>query len=298
MELLHLEKWMSFLPDSIPICKIKIPGTHNSGAGENPSNPLSNIVNFAAQCHTMSIEQQIYNGIRYIDLRIKLDRPDQLNIYHGYVKYNQNLNDIFAILQNFLTTNPSEAIFLRFHREDSGSERRKKISDDEFMNIFISHLDRYSHLFYNFLDNKSVECLNSNPTLNEIRGKIMFFGVFHVENPQIYTNQYKMFPIMKYTSYSLKCNKNGIEEKIKAVREGFEKSLENDGYIFVNEVNAVGSLPVISSIPYPKRMAETINKEIEDLLQTKPNFQGVLMFDFPELTPSGKLIETVINLNF
>ncbi|OHT10806.1 1-phosphatidylinositol phosphodiesterase [Tritrichomonas foetus] len=289
MRNLSPQKWMELIPDSTPICKIKIPGTHNSGAGPNTAKSISKMINFAAQCHGLDIKEQINQGIRYVDVRLKLDN-ECLNIYHGMIKYNSSFSKVLQDISNFLRENPSEAIFMRIHREDSDIKaRRKNISDEQFMSNLVNYLRQYENIIYT---NE-----NPNPTLGEVRGKFMIFDMRHVENPQAYS-PYKIYKMVKQSEYKLKSTRQGIQNKVSCVKEGMSESIRQDGELFVNEVNSVGSVPVMSFIPSPKRMAEIMNNEVEKLLMNRIPFQGVLMFDFPEISNSGRLIEMVYEQNF
>ena len=147
----------------------------------------------------------------------------------------------------------------------------------------------------------------------------------------------KFRKIFKQAQYKLKCNEEDINEKMGYIKDGFQKSKSEpfQNVLFVNEVSAVGSARILSFIPDPRKMAEIMNNMIELILiqlindKTRrinssnnlvedPNdnhsesnnnssqninencendFQGVLMFDFPNISKEGKLIELVYSLN-
>lgn len=142
------EKWMSFIPDNIPLNNLKIPGTHNSGAGNNPyKKSMGKFANFAAQCNDLDIPTQFRRGIRYIDIRLKLEANDDLYIYHKIVKYNFTFSDVLKEISNFLDENPKECIIIRLHREDGdpgGTFYRKNISDEKFINTVVNNLKEFS----------------------------------------------------------------------------------------------------------------------------------------------------------
>jgi len=83
--------------------------------------------------------------------------------------------------------------------------------------------------------------------------------------------------------------------KLQAIEFGMSESVTCE-QLYVNETNAVGSIPVLAFIPNPMRMAQQINEEVERLLDRE--FRGVIQMDFPERTESGELIEKIIAANF
>lgn len=323
-------KWMSFVDDDIKISQLRIPGTHNSGAGSNPKHAFSKAIQFAAQCHTFDINSQLEMGIRYIDIRLKLDSDSNLNIYHGLIPYSLSLIDVLQIISNFFERNPTECVFVRLHREDGdpgGFEYRKSVSDEAFVGTLVNQLDQFveiekkkrqlsiqvdsiNHDLCNIIYNEP----DDNPNLGNVRGKIIFFGIRHVVNLDVLRNSpYRFREIKKQADFKLKCNDHDIERKKTSILTGMVESMskEQESSLFVNEVNAIGSSTFFKFIPYPRKMAEIMNPFIETVLtkltreklQTGQNnqendFQGVLMLDFPEISKEGTLVPLIIAQNF
>ena len=376
------EKWMSFLSDSIPLSNLKIPGTHNSGTGSNPSKKLvSRVANFAAYCHTLDIPTQLRRGIRYIDIRLKLEPTDELYIYHKVVRYEITFPDVLNEISRFLDENPKECIMIRLHREDGdpgGKFYRNNVSDEMFINKIVNNLQEFSdrerqkriseneqltssnniqndennnnnndNLNNSNQDNSNSEDdndylniiyneENDNPLLGNIRRKVILFGILHIAHTELLSaSPFRFRKINKQADYKLKCNDNDINKKMNSIIDGFRKSksldLQND--LFINEINAIGSIPILHFIPDPRKMAETMNNMVESILiklirdkierknhsnnengnnnddnnndnssqnendNLENDFQGVLMFDFPEVSKGGKLIELVYSQN-
>ena len=369
------EKWMSDIPDSIHINKLRIPGTHNSGTGSKPSKKfISKAANFAAYCHTLDIMAQLNSGIRYIDVRLKYEPNGELNVYHKVVRYDITFSDILNIISDFLTANSEECIMIRLHREDGdpgGTYRLNNVSDKMFVDALVANLHEFeekerakriierdqnntsnennenkSNNINNESNNENNndEYLNAiynkesdNPLLGEVRRKIILFGVRHVADIELLRDSpFKFREINKQAEFKLKCNDIDVEKKKDTIIDGFRKSTSNEfqNSLFVNEINAIGSLPVLSFIPCPRKMAEIMNNITESILiqliknKTENNnnilnesnnenhnaiisnsgqnennyyendFQGVLMFDFQEISKGGNLIELVYCQNF
>lgn len=357
------EKWMSFIPDNIPVSNLKIPGTHDSGTGCVPYNKIMNkMISFAAQCQDLDIPTQFQHGIRYIDVRLKCEKNGDLYFYHKILKYNVTFSDILNEISKFFDKNPSECILMRLHREDGdpGSKyHNDKISDEYFIDNVVKNLtefsDRERQKRINEREqmrpnsNRNNENENSieedsddeylsavyneeddNPVLGKIRRKIMLFGIFHIADTELLESApFKFHKIFKQAEYKLKCNEEDINEKIEYIKDGFQKSKSEEfkNYLFVNEVSALGSIRFLSFIPNPRKMAEIMNTKIESILiqlnkdkkrilnssennnnedennneniidDCENDFQGVLMFDFPEISKEKKLIELVYSLN-
>ena len=68
---------MAGLPDNMPACRVSIPGTHDSGTA-GVWFPMKHY----ARTQTMDISRQWDAGIRFFDLRPKLE-DGELKIYHG-----------------------------------------------------------------------------------------------------------------------------------------------------------------------------------------------------------------------
>ena len=282
--------WMSRLDDDTVLAEMKIPATHDSAADYSihEASFIGRIGGFGTICQSMTLKEQLHAGVRYLDIRLILV-SGTLWTYHGMCKCGYTFPDVLSIVSEFLKEFPRETVLLQIHRQDSGFGRNNSITDAMFMEAFNADLQPYMEFVFNG---------NSPDTkLGEIRGKMLFLIFKHLENPQSML-PFRIFPIEKqWRSYTCQCTKKGVQDKMKAIEEGMRTSLTHVG-LFGNECSAIGSVKGLDLIPYPKRMAETINPLVEDMIDKKSAFRGVIMFDFPELTPSGRLLEKVILLNF
>lgn len=103
---------MKQLPDSIPLCHLSIPATHDSGALEGGE---------AFQTQNLTLEEQLELGVRGFDIRLKACDNNLLGVYHSIVF--QDLyweTDVLPIFINFLEEHPSETLIV-FVKKESGS---------------------------------------------------------------------------------------------------------------------------------------------------------------------------------
>ena len=71
--------WMSAVPDDTLISELSIPGTHDTCALID--HPLG-----FARCQNRDLREQLYSGIRFIDIRVKRTM-EGLKVYHGHGKF-------------------------------------------------------------------------------------------------------------------------------------------------------------------------------------------------------------------
>jgi hypothetical protein len=134
-----------------------------------------------------------------------------------------------------------------------------------------------------------------NPTIGELRRKMLLVSFSHIENAQSLLNC-RIFPMRKNSeSYRCSATGGGKAKKMRAIADGMRNSMACPE-LFVNETNAIGSNRILVFVPNPRRMAEMINEELEWMVNEP--FRGVIKMDFPELTGSGRLIERIVELNF
>jgi hypothetical protein len=285
---MSLQDWMSRLNDDLRLVEMKIPGTHNSVAdcAIESSSMLGRFGSIVAQCQGLDLVSQLERGIRYFDIRLKLD-DFELRVYHGPCLCGHTFSEVLLLFARFLSDFPSEFLIVEIHREDSKLSTRRSISDANFMDVVNHTLEMIRQFIF--------ESDSANPTIGELRQKILLVSFKHIENAQSLLN-YRIFPIRKnYDSYRCSATDSGKAKKMRAIAEGMSHSLECEE-LFVNETNAVGSIPILAFVPNPRRMAEMINEELEGMIE-RP-FRGVIEMDFPELTKSGRLIEKIVELNF
>lgn len=176
--------WMAAVPDRTKISALSIPGTHDSGARfENWPG--------SAKCQSMTIEDQLYNGVRYLDIRLRPIDDKFLVVHHGPVYQNMNFGDVLGHVIGFLKANPSETVLMCVKPEHDAENCK-----DTFAKIFHRYISNnknadgryYWNDFWNVnIGNTIVMQRGTNiPTLGEgIRGKIVLIRRFS-EDPEGY----------------------------------------------------------------------------------------------------------------
>lgn len=146
-------QWMSMLPDETHLNMLTIPGTHDSGALYGTA---------LAECQELTIREQLDAGIRFLDIRCKLE-DGELKVYHGIFYQNLNLDDVLNDCIDFLTTNPDEAIIMSMRNENDGASYDEKVAFSARMDEYIAQNPDYWFL------------QTSMPSLADARGKIVLF---------------------------------------------------------------------------------------------------------------------------
>ncbi len=152
--------WMAPLPDAMPLSQLSIPGTHDTGA--------FTLGRETTETQAMDFTAQLNAGIRVWDIRLGRNPTvgevcndvDELYIFHGFVcQFNEFDDDVLAAATDFLDAHPGETILMRV-KEEHGS-----LSESEFAAAVEVNLADVSSYLYTGL--------SSNPTLGEMRGKIV-----------------------------------------------------------------------------------------------------------------------------
>ena len=209
---LENKNWMKNIPDSIKIYLMTIPGTHNSCALYGT---------FLAQCQSWSIKNQLNAGIRYFDLRLRLNE-DKLQLQHGPIYQNIEFFEVIKIFSDFLNDNNSEFIIMAIQEEFTPIKK-----DKLFNELFNENIQDYKNKIVHFSFNNEI-----NYTLGELRGKILFIEVFngkiHRRNGIEVQNEWV-------------CNyKENIIDKKRKVKRFFNKAINliNSKKLFINYLSA------------------------------------------------------------
>ena len=301
--------WMSTLSDSNRLSEISVPGTHNSlslhGGG------FGDIV----KTQTMTLAEQLQSGIRAVDIRLH-HIDDSFAIHHGRVFQEAFFGrDVMEPIINFLDQNPRETVLMRVSEEHDPAGNTR-----QFWETFEWYMSIYGAKVWNRTSN--------NPTLREIRGKIVILQYFSDANRgDDYGIHYRRLNIQD--DYNLNTNWDLYEkwEKVKGHIEKAENGSRNT--IYMNYLSGSGgALPYFVASGHSKaatdaprlwtgRIVKKRNKVMYDfprkcgrwlcriffegtnelsknyILARKTNFTGIMMSDFP----GGGLIDSIIKLN-
>ena len=149
---LNRSAWMKGLSDEIPVCRLTIPATHDSGAllgGES------------LQTQDITIQQQLEIGVRGFDIRLQACENGKLGVYHS-VQFQEIYweTDVLPAFIDFLKKNPSEMLFVSVKKEGGESEAYRRLAAASLNDKAIAP--------YVLKDFKN------DLTLGEARGKILF----------------------------------------------------------------------------------------------------------------------------
>lgn len=154
----NASNWMAALDDSLPLCKISIPGSHDSGACRNGG--------VFIKTQDIDIATQLKEGIRFFDIRLQAMPDNKLGIYHG--PFFQDIyweENVLADFVSFLKENPSETLIVSLKKENG------ELAD--YAKLVSSVLGKPGYQSY-FVDN-----FRHDITLGDCRGKILFMHRDH-----------------------------------------------------------------------------------------------------------------------
>ncbi|GFR77960.1 1-phosphatidylinositol phosphodiesterase [Elysia marginata] len=210
--------WMATLSGDRRLSTLSLVGTHNS---------LSFYGGDIVQTQSMSLSNQLASGIRVVDIRVR-HFYDKFAIHHGFVFQNAYFGpDVMAPITAFLVANPTETVVMRLREEYTAQGNTRS-----FNQTFQDYKNRNGAFIRN--------PYSINPTLNEIRGKIVilqnFGGSRHGINYAYLDRQ---------DSYSVSSNWDLYSkwQKVKAHVEKAEHGRRD--VIYMNFLNASGG-----SFPY------------------------------------------------
>lgn len=126
--------WMGRLPDNAPLADINISASHDAAA-------VNSFTHTPWACHHASITQQLLNGLRAFDIRIKVKEVAGKIVFvtrHGSLKGITNLNEfepLDAVLDrfsSFLESYPTEALVVTLKIDDNRlpADRREEVLDE------------------------------------------------------------------------------------------------------------------------------------------------------------------------
>lgn len=295
--------WMQTVADNTRLLGMSIPGTHDSAATGYGGD--------IAQTQSLTISQQLRAGIRYLDFRCRLI-DGSLQLHHGMVWLHKSCASGLADVANFLRTHPTETVLVKIQQEHSAEP------NDRLQAAFDKMIGPFSNVIWQGFKQ------TSDPTLGEVRGKIVFIKRFNenVLNGLIYN----WFDVLDNYEMGNNWDLHSHWETAKARLSGFARGLRTYRTI-TNIVGSGGSFPyfvaggrsspngghLITGLTTPgwsgsypdfprddcfigicsiffKGLNELTAEYIEN---TKPAYVGIVVADFP----GPLLIDAVIKRN-
>ena len=166
--------WLGMVKDDTKVCKLSIPGTHDTMTGMGFYQPvLKYIFNMTAISQVSTLEEQMNCGLRFFDIRpvVSTDTlatdPDKkkiLRLTHGISELDVTFEETIDQLQSYLKAHPTE-FFIAKLQADNGME------DQKYWPVLLSDVlskEKYQGLF--------VENWRPDITVGEMRGKILWLS--------------------------------------------------------------------------------------------------------------------------
>ena len=148
--------WQSMVKDNTKVCKLSIPGTHDTMTGMGFYQPVLNyIFNITAISQLATLEEQMACGVRFFDLRpvvsidtLATDPAEKkiLRMAHGISEINVTFEETIDMMQTYLEAHPSE-FFIAKVQADNGMENQstwpvllgKLLSKDKYKGLFVDN---------------------------------------------------------------------------------------------------------------------------------------------------------------
>lgn len=211
-------EWMSKLPDSMRLSELSVIGTHDTMAFYGGD---------AVQCQSMSLQNQLLSGIRFIDIRCK-HVNDIFAIYHGIVSQNATFSDVLNTVCLFLKDFPSETVFMRVKEEDTPSGNTRTFSET----FEKAYWEPYGQYFWQ-------PGTDTNPSLSELRGKIVVMQAFD-ESGKTFGLLWNSFNIQD--DYKLNTNWD-LYDKWEKVKKQLNETASSKKIVFNFLSGSTGSFP-------------------------------------------------------
>ena len=282
------DHWMAALPDTMKVCKVSIPGTHDSGTA-GVRFPMRHY----ARTQTMDLSEQWDAGIRFFDLRPRMD-GGELKIYHGPASCHLTLAQALSVLKSKIERNPTEFCIVMTNSAGGGQ----------------AAVDGMMELIRNVIPAGMLADFKADMTVADIRGQILFLHrnapSDGVDAPGAVvrgwpgngrTLRASLMPsagqgTVLWAQDYFTSGSNDADaylsakwENIYGLLQGFSDA--DDGVWCINHASGYTGTGVRTNI---KRCSDTINGQILDYLRTNSGPVGIIPMDYP----SQELIDAII----
>ncbi|MBQ8467577.1 MAG: hypothetical protein IJ546_07795 [Prevotella sp.] len=169
-----ISDWVSMVKDDTKVCKLSIPGTHDTMTGMGFYQPvLKYIFGVTSISQLSTLEEQMACGIRFFDMRpvVSIDTlatdPNEkriLRMAHGISEIDVTLEQTLDQLKNYLANHQDEFFIVKL-QADNGLENQS--TWPVLLNKVLSK-DKYNGLF--------VQNWRPDITVGEMRGKVLLLS--------------------------------------------------------------------------------------------------------------------------
>lgn len=286
-----LNNWMQDIEDNRLVCKMSIPGTHDTAADSG---------NAWVKTQDKNIEQQLNSGIRFFDIRLVHDNG-VLKLCHGSHIFDTTfVGDVLKTTAEFLKEHPSETVIMTIKRDhdldkDSGTKYRgalqKALEGDRALTPYM------------------VKSFRSDFTLGDLRGKMLIIsrdGWIMTPSGNIpswpdnasFTSSIESTngsstPIHVEDHYKSRASDkvSYVAQNVRKAKAAFSSS-QNDWFITFSSSTGRNGLS------WPRTTTGDIDPHVNNILRGDENFRtsGILVFNFAGWW-DDMLTKTVIELN-
>ncbi|KAM8805386.1 1-phosphatidylinositol phosphodiesterase-like [Eudromia elegans] len=253
-----LPDWMSALPDTLPLSRLSVPGTHDS---------LSLFGGRRLRCQSWGLEAQLAAGVRFLDVRCRLERG-RLLVYHLCAFQRAGVAGVLRRTLRFLHAHPAEAVLMRVKEEAPRCARA----------AFAARLRR--HLREE--GQGRVWCREEVPTLGQVRGKIVLLEELEHHVLGIPYERLSVGDAWKVLSLARKWAR--VQKHLDAAADGCPDTL----HLTFCSGNGL--------FTYPAEVARFVNPRCHGHLQRRagrPVRWGVVIMDFP----GADLVRLIVESN-
>ncbi len=250
----------------------------------------------ATQCQRLGLRDQLYRGVRFLDIRLKLDGA-KLEGDHGGIRLHINFDEVLQVCMDFLAKNSSETIIMSI-KDETGT------NDAAFFNAVSSRIAAASAKWHTE---------DAIPKLADVRGKIVLFRRFEKHQQEAFgINAFNGWPDNgtaslnthapirvqdSYKNYVLGHLDDKFNKHAKPLLEQAAGDAGN-GTLYVNFMSGTGSVyPETVANGYMSRFIGTNGLLFDHVAQTTNRRFGIIPLDFPETPFQGILIAQLIMQN-
>lgn len=286
-----LNNWMQDIEDNRLVCKMSIPGTHDTGAYTG---------NGWVKTQDKNIEQQLNSGIRFFDIRL-VHQNGVLKLCHGsYIFDVTFVGDVLKTTAEFLKEHPSETVIMTIKRDhdlDKGDATKYRMALTKALEG-----DRN-------LTSYMVKSFRPDFTLGDLRGKMLIISrdgwittpsgkVTSWPDNASFTSSIESTNGRSTTLHVEDHYKSRASDKVSYVAQNVRKAQaafntpKNDWFItFTSSTGAIGWAQ-------PQTTTNQIDRDVNNILRGNENFRtsGILVFNFAGWW-DDMLTHSVIRLN-
>lgn len=286
-----LNNWMQDIEDNRLVCKMSIPGTHDTGAYTG---------NAWVKTQDKNIEQQLNSGIRFFDIRL-VHQNGVLKLCHGSHIFDTTfVGDVLKTTAEFLKEHPSETVIMTIKRDhdldnDGATKYRmaltKALEGDRNLTSYM------------------VKSFRPDFTLGDLRGKMLIISrdgwittpsgkVTSWSNNASFSSSIESTNGSSTTIHVEDHYKSSSRDKVSYVAQNVRKAQatfntpKNDWFItFTSSTGAIGWAQ-------PQTTTNQIDRDVNNILRGNENFRtsGILVFNFAGWW-DDMLTNSVIRLN-